>query len=772
MTRLIDRIFSAYDNGELDVIDQINNDYDSALKDGINDTVQLKYVKLPDQTVEITDKDNGEHTIVKKSGSCMMMRSGNSHMFSSRFSLDLSKYYSSLTNSIPTLDDIKDKQSSDEARNEIKDIEEKDAKLNEDLDKKRMKMLDDKTDDVEAERLKADIDKMKVKSDLNKVDINIRKSQLNKNQSLLNESLAKAADKRSELDRATKVAEQKKIDSEQEKLENEMANRNNLGGEDKMKKNLNDKFVKKDKISRFSRAGYSDERERVISLLLDLREAKNNSDKEKCLSGLESVSKGITDNKVKNIILSLINELKKIKVSDSQFDQIISDTIDNMKNEGIVKLFSDQSIKAITKFYNNPNNGNYGIGQGFRQIGNGLGQMASDLGTGVSNAAQGFWGGIKNAAGNMWNSAKGTYYRMTNPELYQQVAAQHANPTAYMEQALNEQRTQQLANANDDVIKAKIQSGELNGRDYYMGADGHMHHNSEEIPSPSPMPSSNGNVITSEDQLEAILNAQFKKAGLGKSYTDPQTGIVFDSPEALKSFQQSVHLPEITVNPNGGSSSTGPDFTEFAKNQAVQDSLNQRAFQLQHAANNAISKGLQNGSLNESDFTRDSHGNFVRISGELTPEESQFNHFTQIEYPGIKDNMEAYYKGAEGRYLENNPYQISKEINLGIGNSNNATRPEDLKTFNPYIKLENVNVPQVTQQPEPAVVEDQPTEYVPGRMAQDQQSNIDEMIRRQQNDDILNRMQYGGNESESEPQLVPVDDSDFNYEDFEEGVGS
>lgn len=367
-TRLIDRIFSAIDNGEDEILNQIRKDYDDAIKNGENDTVQLKYVKLPDQTVEVTDKDNGEHTVIKKSGSCMMMKSGNSHMFSLPYNYsDLFSPYNNddfdtyttrafafLFNNLPTSNDVRSTDEINQARNDQKKLKETVVKWNDSLNKKKQKLNSGKEiTETEEARLRADIDVLKSRIKLAELNIDGSKAQINGDRDRFLDDLAKASKARAEYEKFKEIAERKKIDNEEERLEKQTSSRDNLGGktEDKMKKNLNNAFVNKSRISRFSKAGYSDEREKVISLLLDLLEAKTSKDKSKVISGLESVSKKITDNKVKNIILSMIDELDKLNIKDPQYDQIVSDTIDNMKNEGIVRLFSDTALESITRFY-------------------------------------------------------------------------------------------------------------------------------------------------------------------------------------------------------------------------------------------------------------------------------------------------------------------------------------------------------------------------------------------------------------------------------------
>lgn len=371
MTRLIERIFSAIDNKETDILDQLRLDHDAALRDGEKDTVQLKYIKLPEKIVEITDKENGEKTIMKKSGSCMMFKSGNSHMFSipsyrntykdtiSLFSSDNTDDFETYTTkafalfqNIPNAFDLKDPNDIHKAQDEITKLKEKDAKLDESLLKKSRKLSDGKITDIEADRLKKDIDVIKAKKDLNQSNREGLEAQLNKKVDTFNESLAKASKDRYNLEKAQEAAKHvKDKEDEQEKLEREMNGRDNLGGktEEKMKNTSKDTFV--DKNRKFSAAGYSDEREKIITLLLDLRDAKKTRHKDQILSSIDSISKKINDNKIKNLINSMVTELKKLSINDSQYDQIILDTIDNMKNDGIQKMFSDRALKAITKFY-------------------------------------------------------------------------------------------------------------------------------------------------------------------------------------------------------------------------------------------------------------------------------------------------------------------------------------------------------------------------------------------------------------------------------------
>ena len=371
MTRLIERIFSAIDNKETDILDQLRLDHDTALRDGEKDTVQLKYVKLPEKTVEITDKENGEKTIMKKSGSCMMFKSGNSHMFSipsyrntykdtiSLFSSDNNDDFDTYTTkaftlfqNIPNAFDLKDPNDIHKAQEEITKLKEKDEKIDESLLKKSRKLSDGKITDIEADRLKKDIDVLEAKKSLNQSNREGLEAQLNKKVDTFNESLAKASKDRYNLEKAQEAAKHAKDrEDEQEKLEREMNGRDNLGGktEEKMKNTSKGTFV--DKNRKFSAAGYSDEREKIITLLLDLRDAKKTRYKDQILSSIDNISKKINDNKIKNLINSMVTELKKLSINDSQYDQIILDTIDNMKNDGIQKMFSDRALKAITKFY-------------------------------------------------------------------------------------------------------------------------------------------------------------------------------------------------------------------------------------------------------------------------------------------------------------------------------------------------------------------------------------------------------------------------------------
>lgn len=61
-TRFMQRVFSAQENGEAEVLDQIQNDIDIAREDGSCDADEYSIEKLDDDSVRITDKENGEVT--------------------------------------------------------------------------------------------------------------------------------------------------------------------------------------------------------------------------------------------------------------------------------------------------------------------------------------------------------------------------------------------------------------------------------------------------------------------------------------------------------------------------------------------------------------------------------------------------------------------------------------------------------------------------------------------------------------------------------------
>lgn len=313
-------------------------------------TIQFKYIKFPEQTIEVNDEANGEHSVTKKSGSCMMMKSGNSHLFSQRST----KLFTGPLDKVPDLNAVKTQEDVDNLHDLQKKLKEQGEKLKDSLVKKNAKIDNPKTSDADAQVLEAD--KKVIRDKLGLIDSQLKATRIQeatKNREEMIKLVGKAIGQKDELERDQRIAQDKKAQNELDKLERQTSQRNNLGGnnEEKMDSNLNKKFVDKEKIKKYSKAGYSDEREKIVSILLDLRESKTNKDKAKILSGLESIVKNISDNKVNTIVRALIDELNKISVTDSQFDQIVSDAIDNMQNEGVMKLFSNTSVNAITKFY-------------------------------------------------------------------------------------------------------------------------------------------------------------------------------------------------------------------------------------------------------------------------------------------------------------------------------------------------------------------------------------------------------------------------------------
>ena len=65
-TRLMDRLFSATDEKDQELTEQVANDIEAAKEKGSVDTDELKYEHVGDGKVEITDKENGEKTIAER----------------------------------------------------------------------------------------------------------------------------------------------------------------------------------------------------------------------------------------------------------------------------------------------------------------------------------------------------------------------------------------------------------------------------------------------------------------------------------------------------------------------------------------------------------------------------------------------------------------------------------------------------------------------------------------------------------------------------------
>ena len=65
-TRLMDRLFSATDEKDQELTEQVANDIEAAKESGSVDTDELKYEHVGDGKVEITDKENGEKTIAER----------------------------------------------------------------------------------------------------------------------------------------------------------------------------------------------------------------------------------------------------------------------------------------------------------------------------------------------------------------------------------------------------------------------------------------------------------------------------------------------------------------------------------------------------------------------------------------------------------------------------------------------------------------------------------------------------------------------------------
>lgn len=64
-TRFMSRMFSAVNNEETEVLEQVAGDIENAKKNGSVENDELTYVHLGDNKVEVTDKENGQQTIVE-----------------------------------------------------------------------------------------------------------------------------------------------------------------------------------------------------------------------------------------------------------------------------------------------------------------------------------------------------------------------------------------------------------------------------------------------------------------------------------------------------------------------------------------------------------------------------------------------------------------------------------------------------------------------------------------------------------------------------------
>jgi len=73
-TRFMQRVFSAMDDGEDELLAQVTNDVSDAERKGIKDTLQMRYIRMPDLVIKAVDNRTGEETLIKRSGSCMILR--------------------------------------------------------------------------------------------------------------------------------------------------------------------------------------------------------------------------------------------------------------------------------------------------------------------------------------------------------------------------------------------------------------------------------------------------------------------------------------------------------------------------------------------------------------------------------------------------------------------------------------------------------------------------------------------------------------------------
>lgn len=64
-TRFMSRMFSAVNNEETEVLEQVAGDIENAKKNGSVENEELTYVHLGENKVEVTDKENGQQTIVE-----------------------------------------------------------------------------------------------------------------------------------------------------------------------------------------------------------------------------------------------------------------------------------------------------------------------------------------------------------------------------------------------------------------------------------------------------------------------------------------------------------------------------------------------------------------------------------------------------------------------------------------------------------------------------------------------------------------------------------
>lgn len=76
LTRFMQRVFSAMSDGEDELLAQINNDVRDTERAGSKDTLQIRYVRMPDLVIKAMDNRTGEETLIKRSGSCMILRIG------------------------------------------------------------------------------------------------------------------------------------------------------------------------------------------------------------------------------------------------------------------------------------------------------------------------------------------------------------------------------------------------------------------------------------------------------------------------------------------------------------------------------------------------------------------------------------------------------------------------------------------------------------------------------------------------------------------------
>ena len=362
ITKLMDRLFSSVD-------DDFMNDLDRARDKGILNRVNMKFIRLPDETIKVYDRDNDESTIVKKSGSVFIAKSDDSEdsslpnsirylgpiemprdvkasdfieLFSNK-SVDLTKVFGIFGRPLgtPLTPDDRHRISNNlvTQREQLDDLnmaikKKSDEEIKGTPEEVKHKELVNQRQELDRDRLNAKILGNEALLSNNPGKLKTATSQLFKEETKRADVDYKISQLKTKLDKESKQSKDNESGSGIGKYKGVASNRAVSTGRGRSFSSLqyHDSF--------YSHAGYENEHTLIIGKLSELKLAPNEHSKSKLLGDLSNLIDKINDESINNVTKSMLSELKKLKLNDPQYIEIIDDLIEALTSDSMTRMFT------------------------------------------------------------------------------------------------------------------------------------------------------------------------------------------------------------------------------------------------------------------------------------------------------------------------------------------------------------------------------------------------------------------------------------------------